>query len=239
MLAQKREARTSNVKSPKRVAVIDFSEYQEDNDPLGRGAGIAIYEWPALAAFNIILVAEACQMASSLATETIDDLGKAVKLALYGLHWKEHKDLAATYLKWVGNPLVSEVIALIDPQPDCLVAHIKKSGATYAIFDTPGKNEKIYIHKVSNELSNECCKTAQGKKCCETAQGKTHAVYISDIAAYYAALLSAKQTISFRAPDINKKLDIKIKESKLDMKIKGVERILKNYPVRIIRCQEA
>ncbi len=227
MLAQKREARTINVKSPKRVAVIDFSEYQEDNVPLGRGAGIAIYEWPALAAFNINLVAEACQMASSLATEAIDDLGKAVKLALYGLHWKEHKDLAATYLKWVGKPLVSEVIALIDPQPDCLVAHIKKSGATYAIFDTPGsKNEKIYIHKVSNE-------------CCETAQGKTHAVYIGDIAAYHAALLSAKQIISFRAPDIDKKLDIKIKESKLDMKIKGVERILKNYPVRKIRCQEA
>jgi len=42
MLAKKREARTSNVKSPKRVAVIDFSEYQEDNVPLGRGAGIAI-----------------------------------------------------------------------------------------------------------------------------------------------------------------------------------------------------
>ena len=236
MLSQKRESRTSNVKSPKRVAVIDFSEYQVGRDILGRGAGIAIYEWPALAAFNIILVAEACQMASSLVTETIDDLDKAVKLALYGLHWKEHKDLAATYLKWVGNPLVSEVIALIDPQPDCLVAHIKKSGATYAIFDTPGsKNEKIYIHKVSNE----CCKTPQGKKCCKTAQGKTHAVYISDIAAYYAALLSAKQIISFRAPDIDKKLDIKIKEVKLDMKIKGVERILKNYPVRTIRCQEA
>jgi hypothetical protein len=83
---------------PKRVAVIDFSEYQEDGVPLGSGAGIAIYEWPALAAFNIILVAEACQLASSLATGTIDDLGKAVKLALYGLHWKEHKDLAVTYL---------------------------------------------------------------------------------------------------------------------------------------------
>jgi len=51
-------------------------------------------------------------------------------------------------------------------------AHIKKSGATYAIFDTPGgKNEKRYIHKVS-------------KECCKTAQGKTHAVYISDITAY-------------------------------------------------------
>jgi hypothetical protein len=238
MLSQKRESRTCNVRFPKRVAVIDFSEYQEDGVPLGSGAGIAIYEWPALAAFNIILVAEACQMASSLATETIDDLGKAVKLALYGLHWKEHKYIAATYLKWVGNPLVSEVIALIDPQPDCLVAHIKKSGATYAIFDTPGsKNEKIYIHKVSNE----CCKTAQGKvsnKCC-TAQGKTHAVYISDIAAYYAALLSAKQIIRFRAPDIDKRLDIKIKEGKLDMKIREVERILKNYPVRKIRCQGA
>jgi len=145
MLSQKRESRTSNVRFPKRVAVIDFSEYQVGGDILGRGAGIAIYEWPALAAFNVKLVAKACRMASSLATETIDDLGKAVKLALYGLHWKEHKDLTSTYLKWVGNPLVSEVIALIDPQPDCLVAHIKKSGATYAIFDSPGsKNEKIY-----------------------------------------------------------------------------------------------
>ena len=67
-------------------------------------------------------------------------------------------------------------------------------------------------------------------------QGKTHTVYISDIAAYYAALLSAKQITSFRAPDIDKKLDIKIKEGKLDMKIKAVERILKNYPVRIVRC---
>ena len=216
MLAQKREARTSNVKSPMRVAVTDFSEYQEENVPLGRGAGIAIYEWPALAAFNIILVAEACQMASSLVTETIDDLDKAVKLALYGLHWKEHKDLAATYLKWVGNPLVSEVIALIDPQPDCLVAHIKKSGATYAIFDTPGsKNEKIYIHKVSNELSNECCKTAQGK---------THAVYISDIVAYYTALLSARLHYGgSRIPDIDKR-------------IKKVMEILKNYPVSIVQC---
>ena len=81
-LSQKREARTSNVRFPKRVAVIDFSEYQEDNVPLGRGAGIAR---PALAAFNVKLVAKACQMASSLATETIDDLGKAAKLALYGL----------------------------------------------------------------------------------------------------------------------------------------------------------
>jgi hypothetical protein len=226
MLSQKRESRTSNVRFPKRVAVIDFSEYQEDGIPLGRGAGIAIYGWPALAAFNIILVAEACRMASSLATETIDELGKAVKLALYGLHWKEHKGLAATYLKWIGNPLISEVIALIDPQPDCLVDHIKKRGVTYVVFDTPGgKKEKTYIQKVGN--------------CCKTAQGKTHAVYISDIAAYYAALLSAKQIISFRALDIDKKLDIKIKEEKLDMKIKEVERILKNYPVRKIRCQEA
>jgi hypothetical protein len=110
MLVQKRESRTSNVRFPKRVAVIDFSEYQEDGVPLGRGAGIAIYEWPALAAFNVNLVAKACQMASFLATETIDDLGKAVRLALYGLHWKKHKDLAATYIKWVRNPLVSEVI---------------------------------------------------------------------------------------------------------------------------------
>jgi hypothetical protein len=86
MLSQKREARTSDVRFPERVAVIDISDYQEDNVLLGRGAGIAIYEWPALAAFNIILVAEACQVASSLATETIDDLDKAVKLALYGLH---------------------------------------------------------------------------------------------------------------------------------------------------------
>jgi hypothetical protein len=44
-------------------------------------------------------------MASSLATETIDELGKAVKLALYGLHWKEHKDLAVTYLKVGRKPL--------------------------------------------------------------------------------------------------------------------------------------
>jgi hypothetical protein len=115
MLTQECEAGTSNVRFPKRVAVIDFSEYQVGGDILGHGAGIAIYEWPALAAFNVKLVAKACQMASSLATETIDDLGKAVKLALYGFHWKEHKDLAATYLKWVGKPLVSEVIALIDP----------------------------------------------------------------------------------------------------------------------------
>jgi hypothetical protein len=224
MLSQKRESRTSNVKSPKRVAVIDFSEYQEDGDILGRGAGIAIYEWPALAAFNMILVAEACQMASSLATETMDDLGKAVKLALYGLHWKEQKDLAATYLKWVGKPLVSEVIALIDPQPVCLVAHIKKSGATYAIFDTPGSNEKIYIHKVSNELSNERCKTAQRKKCRKTAQGKTHAVYISDIVAYYAALLSARLHYGgSRVPNIDKR-------------IKKVMEMLKNYPVSIVQC---
>jgi hypothetical protein len=181
MLSQKRESRTSKVRFPKRVAVIDFSEYQEDGVPLGSGAGIAIYEWPALAAFNIILVAEACQMASSLAIKTTDDFVKAVKLALYGLHWKDHKDLAATYLKWVGNPLVSEVIALIDPRPDCLVDHIKKRGVTYAVFDTPGgKKEKTYIQKVGN--------------CCKTAQGKTHAVYISDIAAYYAALLSARHT---------------------------------------------
>jgi len=39
-----------------------------------------------------------------LAIKTTDDFVKAIKLALYGLHWKEHKDLAATYLKWVGNP---------------------------------------------------------------------------------------------------------------------------------------
>jgi hypothetical protein len=134
MLSQKREARTSNVRLPKRVAVIDFSEYQEDNVPLGSGAGIAIYEWLALAAFNIKLVAKACQMASSLAIKTTDDFVKAIKLALYGLHWKEHKDLAATYLKWVGSPLVSEVIALIDPRPDCLVDHIKTRGVTYAVW---------------------------------------------------------------------------------------------------------
>jgi hypothetical protein len=147
MLSQKRESRTSNVRFPKRVAVIDFSEYQEDGVPLGSGAGIAIYEWPALAAFNVKLVAKACQMASSLATETIDDLDKAVKLALYGLHWKDHKDLAATCLKWVRNPLVSEVITLIDPRPDCLVYHIKKRGVTYAVFDTPGGKKRRHISK--------------------------------------------------------------------------------------------
>jgi len=215
MLSQKRESRTSNVRFPKRVAVIDFSEYQGDGVPLGSGAGIAIYEWPALAAFNVKLVAKACQMASSLATETIDDLGKAVKLALNGLYWKDHKDLAATYLKWVRNPLVSEVIALIDPRPDCLVDHIKKRGVTYAVFATPGgKKEKTYIQKVSN--------------CCKTAQGKTHAVYISDIAAYYAALLSARRHYGgSRAPDIDKRLDLKIEE---------VMKILKNYPVSIVQC---
>ncbi len=221
MLAQKREARTSNVKSPKRVAVIDFSKYQKDGDPLGSGAGIAIYEWPALAAFNIILVAEACQMASSLATETINGLDKAVKLALYGLHWKEHKDLAATYLKWVGNPLVSEVIALIDPTPDCLIDHIKKREVTYAVFDTPGdKNEKKYTQKV-----DDYCKMTKG---CKTARGKTHTVYISDIAAYYAALLSARLHYGgSRAPDIDKRLDLKIEK---------VIKTLKNYPVSIVQC---
>jgi hypothetical protein len=128
--------------------------------------------------------------------------------------------------------LVGEVIALIDPTPDCLVDHIKKRGVTYAVFDTPGgKKEKTYIQKVGIY-----CKMIQG---CKMTQGKTHTVYISDIAAYYAALLSAKQITSFRAPDIDKKLDIKIKEGKLDMKIRGVERILKNYPVRIVRCQVA
>jgi hypothetical protein len=215
MLTQECEAGTNNVRFPKRVAVIDFSEYQEGNVPLGSGAGIAIYEWPALAAFNVKLVAKACQMASSFATETMDDLGKAVKLALYGLHWKEHKDLAATYLKWVGNPLVSEVIALIDPRPDCLLDHIKKRGVTYAVFDTPGgKKEKTYIQKVSD--------------CCETAQGKTHAVYISDIAAYYAALLSARLHYGgLRAPDIDQRLDLKIEE---------VMKILKNYPISIVQC---
>ena len=148
MLTQECEAGTSNVRFPKRVAVIDFSEYQVGGDILGHGAGIAIYEWPALAAFNIKLVAKACQMASSLAIKTTDDFVKAIKLALYGLHWKEHKDLAATYLKWVGNPLVREVIALIDPQPDCFVDHIKKRGVTYAVFNTPGgKKEKRYIQK--------------------------------------------------------------------------------------------
>jgi len=218
MLSQKRKAGAGNVRSPKRVAVIDFSEYQEGGDILSYGAGIAIYEWPALAAFNVKLVAKACQVASSLATETADQLDKAIKLALYGLHWRDHKDLAAKYLQRIGNPLVREVLVVIDPQPDCLADHIKKSGATYAIFDTPGgKNEKRYIHKVS-------------KECCKTTQGKTHAVYISDIAAYYAALLSAKQISSFRAPDIDRELDMKIKE---------FQRILKNYPLRIIRCQGA
>jgi len=53
MLTQECEAGTSNVQFPKRVAVIDFSEYQVGGDILGHGAGIAIYEWPALAAFNI------------------------------------------------------------------------------------------------------------------------------------------------------------------------------------------
>jgi hypothetical protein len=215
MLTQECEAGTSNVRFPKRVAVIDFSEYQVGGDILGHGAGIAIYERPALAAFNIKLVAKACQMASSLATETIDDLDKAVKLALYGLHWKEHKDLAATYLKWVGNPLVREVIALIDPQPDCFVDHIKKRGVTYAVFDTPGgKKEKRYIQKI------RCC--------CETTQGKTHAVYISDIVAYYAALLSARRHYGgLRAPDIDQRLDLKIEE---------VMKILKNYPISIVQC---
>jgi len=215
MLSQKRKSRTCNVKSSKRVAVIDFSEYQEKGDPLGSGAGIAIYEWPALAAFNIVLVAEACQMASSLTTEAIDDLDKAVKLALYGLHWKEHKDLAATYLKWVGNPLVSEVIALIDPRPDCLVDHIKKRGVTHAVFDTlGGKVEKMSIQKM------RCC--------CETTQGKTHAVYISDIVAYYAALLSARLHYGGpRAPDIDQRLGLKIEE---------VMKILKNYPISIVQC---
>jgi hypothetical protein len=211
MLSQKREAGTSDVRPPKRVAVIDFSEYQAGGDILGRGAGIAIYEWPTLAAFNVKLVTKACRMASSLTTETIDDLGKAVKLALYGLHWKEHKDLAATYLKWVRNPLVSEVIALIDPRPDCLVDHIKKRGVTYVVFDTPGdKKEKTYIQKVSN--------------CCKTTQGKTHAVYISDIVAYYAALLSARLHYGgSRAPVIDKR-------------IKKVMKMLKNYHVHIVQC---
>jgi len=194
MLTQECEAGTSNVRFPKRVAVIDFSEYQVGGDIFGHGAGIAIYEWPALAAFNIRLVAKACQMASSLAIKTTDEFVKAIKLALYGLHWKEHKDLAATYLKWVGNPLVREVIALIDPRPDCLVDHIKKRGVTYAVFDTPGgKKEKTYIQKVGNR--------------CKTAQGKTHAVHISDIVAYYAALLSARLHYGgSRAPDIDKRI---------------------------------
>ncbi len=193
--------------APKCVVVIDFSEYQEDGVPLGRGAGIAIYEWPALAAFNVKLVAKACRMASSLATETIDDLDKAVKPALYGLHWKEHKDLAATYLKWVGSPLVSEVIALIDPTPDCLIDHIKKRGVTYAVFDTPGgKKEKTYTQKVGNY--------------CKMTQGKTHTVYISDIAAYYAALLSARLHYGgSRAPDIDKRLDPKIEKVIKTLKI--------------------
>ena len=55
-------------------------------------------------------------------------------------------------------------------------------------------------------------------------------MYISDITAYYAALLSAKQISSFRAPDI---------DGELDMKIKEFQRILKNHPLRITRCQEA
>jgi len=110
MLTQRRKAGTDNVRFPKRVAVVDFSEYQEGGDILGYGAGIAIYEWPALAAFNIKLVAKACQMASSLATETADQLDKAIKLALYDLHWRDHKDLAAKYLQRIGNPLVREVL---------------------------------------------------------------------------------------------------------------------------------
>ena len=127
-----------------------FFRISGGGDILGYGAGIEIYEWPALAAFNVKLVAKACQVASSLATETADQLDKAIKLALYGLHWRDHKDLAAKYLQRIGNPLVREVLVMIDPQPDCLADHIKKSGATYAIFDTPGgKNEKRYIHKVS------------------------------------------------------------------------------------------
>jgi len=110
MLSQKRKTGAGNVRSPKRVAVIDFSEYQVGGDILGYGAGIAIYEWPALAAFNVKLVAKACQVASSLATETADQLDKAIKLALYGLHWRDHKDLAAKYLQRIGNPLVREVL---------------------------------------------------------------------------------------------------------------------------------
>jgi hypothetical protein len=215
MLTQRCEAGTSNVRFPKRVAVIDFSEYQEGGVTLGHGAGIAIYEWPALAAFNVKLVEKACRIASSLATETTDELGKAIKLALYGLHWKDHKDLAATYLKWVGSPLVREVIALIDPQPDCLAHHIKEKGVTYAVFDTPGgRKEKMYVRKVGD--------------CCKTAQGKTHAVYISDIAAYYAALLSANRNYGgFKAPDIDKRLVPKIEEAM---------KMLKNYPVSIVQC---
>jgi hypothetical protein len=79
------------------------------------------------------------------------------------------------------------------------------------VFDTPGgKKEKTYIKKVNN--------------CCKTTQGKTHAVYISDIVAYYAALLSARLHYGgSRAPDIDKR-------------IKKVMKILKNYHVRIVQC---
>jgi hypothetical protein len=59
-------------------------------------------------------------------------------------------------------------------------------------------------------------------------QGKTHTVYISDIAAYYAALLSARRHYGgSRAPDIDKRLDLKIEE---------VIKTLKNYPVSIVQC---
>ena len=109
MLTQRRKAGADNVRFPKRVAVIDFSEYQEGGVTLGHGAGIAIYEWPALAAFNVKLVEKACRIASSLATETADQLDKAIKLALYDLHWRDHKDLAAK-LQRIGNPLVREVL---------------------------------------------------------------------------------------------------------------------------------
>jgi hypothetical protein len=123
--------------------------------------------------------------------------------------------LAVTYLKCVRNPLVSEVIALIDPRPDCLVGHIKKRGGpTRFSIRQATKKRKTYIQKISN--------------CCKTTQGKTHAVYISDIVAYYAALFSARLHYGgSRAPHIDKRHDLKIEE---------VNKILKNYPVGIVEC---
>lgn len=159
-----------------RVVALDFSEYERF-----WGAGVVVYSGDVyLQSFKLASASHRLGMRMGVGVA-------GLKLALYGIHRREHGDeTAEEWVKLIVDKAVEEVVALPSPTREKLREFVEKGQIFVA--DRLDRREREFLDRRPH------------------VEGKNYLVALCDVVAYYAALVAYLEKNPQDAKAASKKL---------------------------------
>ncbi|AAL62838.1 hypothetical protein CGL51_12750 [Pyrobaculum aerophilum] len=153
------------------VASLDFSYFQQ-----GSGAGVVIFGGRFIRQSAYLSLAS--HKAATSLLKRRRHLGSALRLAFYGVHLREHRVVLQEFLSAIKITAVEKACAVISPTAYRITEVLKDYKIDLLLVDQPDRREEAYLQEIREKIG------------VKIVLGKNYFVSLSDIVAYYAALLS-------------------------------------------------